>query len=155
MKVIVIFLLVLLALVPFVGLPLVQGRDVHALIDASLLHCTYHGPLSVGSQPTPALLHVLVKAKTQADGTFLLRTVSYIERADYQGNAGILARASPNGRAAAKSIDLAAYLCRWARLFASPRQAGDFCAAPRCWWCMAADASESAGKLASIRTVCT
>ena len=132
MRVVIRFLLVLLASVPFVGLPLVQGRDVHAQIDASLLHCTYHGPLSVGSQPTPALLHVLVKAKRQADGTFLLRTVSYIERADYRGNVGLLARASPTGRATAKSLNLAAYLCRWARLFTSPRQARDFRAAPRC-----------------------
>ena len=90
-------LLVLNTIVYLVGLSPVEGGDINALVDASLLHCTYHGPLSVRSRPTPALLHVLVKAKTEADGTFLLRTVSYIERVDYQGNVDILDRASATG----------------------------------------------------------
>ena len=96
------FLLVLLALVYLVGLPTVVGRDT-ALVDASLLHCNYHGPLLVRSRPTPAVLHLLVKAKTEADGTFLLRTVSYIERVDYEGDTRFLDRTSATGLATAES----------------------------------------------------
>ena len=103
MKTVVNFLLVLLALVGFVGLTPVAGSDINALVDASLLHCNYHGPLLVGARPTPVLLHVLVKAKTQADGTFLLRTVSYIEKVDYEGNSDFLDGSSANGRATAES----------------------------------------------------
>ena len=53
--------------------------------DLTLL--TYHGPVEgVGEAlPEQILLHVFVKAKQQADGSFLVRTVSYAERSELSG----------------------------------------------------------------------
>ena len=48
--------------------------------DLTLL--TYHGSLEVGAEAlqVQVLLHVLVKVKQRADGSFKVRTVTYAER---------------------------------------------------------------------------
>ncbi len=53
--------------------------------DVTLL--TYHGSLEVGAEAlqVQVLLHVLVKVKQRADGSFKVRTVTYAERPELAG----------------------------------------------------------------------
>lgn len=65
----------------------VTGAATDAINSETLL-LTYHGPVEVGTGPlqVQVLLHVLVKAKRQADDSYVVRTVSYAERPEIQGN---------------------------------------------------------------------
>ena len=53
--------------------------------DLTLL--TYHGALEVGAEAVQVqvLLHVLVKVKQRADGSYKVRTVTYAERPEFAG----------------------------------------------------------------------
>ena len=47
---------------------------------------TYHGSVRAGKDAkVPILLHVLVKVKRRANGSVVVRTTSYPERVDVQG----------------------------------------------------------------------
>lgn len=43
---------------------------------------TFHGVAndSSGQQPVPIIVHVLIKAKRQVNGSYFVRTVTYVER---------------------------------------------------------------------------
>ncbi|KAL0020128.1 hypothetical protein WJX77_004185 [Trebouxia sp. C0004] len=41
---------------------------------------TYHGPIPSGREAVLIILHILLKAKRQTDGSYLVRTVAYAER---------------------------------------------------------------------------
>ena len=70
---------------PKTGVPVVPDT-----LGSVLTLFTYHGPVEVSPEEMQlnVILHVLVKAKRRADGSFALRTVSYAERPELKGERG-------------------------------------------------------------------
>ena len=50
-----------------------------------MVQLTYHGPVPSGREAVLVILHILLKAKRQTDGSYLVRTVAYAERPALQG----------------------------------------------------------------------
>ncbi len=63
------------------------AASANSISNRDLTLLSYHGPVEVGAEAlqVQVLLHVLVKAKRQTDGSFAVRTVSYAERPEIKG----------------------------------------------------------------------
>ena len=74
-------------LIRVVGKPPVFSAVTTASSKQDLTLLTYHGSLEVGAEAlqVQVLLHVLVKVKQRADGSFKVRTVTYAERSELAG----------------------------------------------------------------------
>jgi len=80
-----------LVLTPFARFAQVQCRavqDITAPVDLGklgMVQLTYHGPVPSGREAVLIVLHILLKAKRQTDGSYSVRTVAYAERPALQG----------------------------------------------------------------------
>lgn len=65
------------------------GASAQSHRDGLIPLFTFHGTVTSSSEAEQAeiLLHVLFKTKRRPDGAFMVRTVSYAERSELQGNA--------------------------------------------------------------------
>lgn len=72
------------------------GASAQSPRDGVIPIFTFHGPVTSSSEAEQAevLLHVLLKTKRKPDGAFIVRTVSYAETYELQGNERSSGRAS-------------------------------------------------------------
>ena len=77
-----------LVLVPFAQVQCRAVQDIAAPVNIGnfgMAQLTYHGPVTDGREAVLIILHILLKAKRQTDGSYLVRTVAYAERPALQG----------------------------------------------------------------------
>ena len=73
---------------------------------------TFHGLVEDAQGQQPVIVHVLTKAKRHANGSFLVRTVSYVERVALQSeSAKLIYGAKVSGIYHAKSRFLVSAVC--------------------------------------------
>ncbi len=78
-----------LVLTPFAQVQCRAVQDIAAPVSLGnfgMIQLTYHGPVTSGREAVLIILHILLKAKRQTDGSYLVRTVAYAERPALQGS---------------------------------------------------------------------